>query len=124
MHEDVTLPGFAERFLGRDGAEKPDWVVTSPPYKGAVKYVQVALALCSKGAATKLPLSFLEPCKDRGEWLDENPPTFCIFLRRETNGQHYGPLKVGEFWGVWEKPKSNFVCRVLREVPPSSSPII
>ncbi|CAN0115810.1 unnamed protein product [Ectocarpus sp. 6 AP-2014] len=90
------------------GVRRPDWVVTSPPYKGAIKYVKAAMAVAEKGVALKLPLPFMEPCGDRGVWLKKNPPSACIFLRRAT----YTPahIMMGEFWGVWRKNES-------REVP-------
>lgn len=73
--------------------------MTSPPYKGAFNFVKAALSVAEKGVALKLPLSFLEPCEDRGAWLSANPPALCVFLRRAK----YTPAKVmvGEFWGVW-----------------------
>ncbi|CAN0114147.1 unnamed protein product, partial [Hapterophycus canaliculatus] len=64
------------------GAERLDWVVTSPPYKGAIKFVNAALAVATVGVALKSPLSFMEPCVDGSAWLQENLPSKCIFLRR------------------------------------------
>lgn len=76
-------------------------IVTSPPYKGAIKFVKAALEVAKHGVALKLPLSFMEPCGDRATWLKENSPSVCVFLRRST----YTPalVIVGEFWGVWYK---------------------
>lgn len=97
---DASLLSFPDDFLKANPGKQPDWVVTSPPYKGAVGFVKAALAVATKGVALKLPLSFLEPCADRGGWLVDNPPAVCVFLRRAkyTNAHH---VIVGEFWGVW-----------------------
>ncbi|CAN0056580.1 unnamed protein product, partial [Pylaiella littoralis] len=76
-----SVLSFRDDFLKANSGKRPDWVVTSPPYKGAVGFVKAALAVATKGAALKLPLSFLEPCADRGGWLAETPPAVCVFLR-------------------------------------------
>ncbi|CAM9870676.1 unnamed protein product [Ectocarpus sp. 6 AP-2014] len=96
---DASLASFGADFLLAKPGQRPDWVLTSPPYKGALEYVKSALSLAAKGVALKLPLSFLEPCADRGKWLQANPPAVCVFLRRV----RYTPahVMVGEFWGVW-----------------------
>lgn len=104
---DASLASFPEDFLLANPGKQPDWVLTSLPYKGALAFVEAALSEAKEGVALKLPISFLEPCADRGEWLEENPPAVCIFLRRAkyTSAHH---VKVGEFWGVWY---TSGVCR-------------
>ncbi|CAM9339608.1 unnamed protein product [Pylaiella littoralis] len=97
---DTSAPTFAQEYLA-SGAQQPDWVVTSPPYKGAINFVKGAMEVARYGVAFKLLLSFMGPCGDRGEWLQRNPPSICVFLRRV----RYTPAHVmmGEFWGVWYK---------------------
>ncbi|CAN0277076.1 unnamed protein product [Pylaiella littoralis] len=68
----TSAPTFAQEYLA-SGAQQPDWVVTSPPYKGAINFVKGAMELARYGVALKLPLSFMEPCGDRGVWLQRNP---------------------------------------------------
>jgi len=103
-HEDATTTDFPSTFVeGICQGAKPDWVVTSPPYKDAIKFVRSALSVCGKGAALKLPLAFLESCSDRGSWLADHPPQCCIFLRRQGYGS--GMPRMGEFWGVWYNAK-------------------
>lgn len=98
-HLDASATTFRADFLAGGVRQQPDWVVTSPPYKGAMKFVTAALSVAKKGVALKLSLSFLEPCADRGEWLSANPPALCVLLRR---GKYTpAPVNVGEFWGVW-----------------------
>ncbi|CAM9759056.1 unnamed protein product [Pylaiella littoralis] len=90
---------FPREYLEKAG--QPDWVVTSPPYRGAINFVKSALGVARYGVALKLPLSFLEPCADRGIWLKENPPSVCVVLRRVTHTPAH--VIVGESWGVWYK---------------------
>lgn len=94
-HLDASATTFCADFLEDGVQQRPDWVVTSPPYKGALKFVKATLSVAKKGVALKLPLSFLEPCADRGEWLSANPPALCVLLRRA----RYTPVQVmvGEF---------------------------
>ncbi|CAM9743371.1 unnamed protein product [Ectocarpus sp. 12 AP-2014] len=54
------------------------------------------MSLATKGVAVKLPLSFLEPCADRGGWLQTNAPSACVFLRR-AKYTRVNKLKMGEF---------------------------
>ena len=102
MHEDASCEDFVQAYCQEKSRPRPHWVVTSPPYKGAIKYARVALSLCQTGVALKLPLSFLEPCGDRVEWLSTNAPAICIFLRRKAD-YDISNIRVGEFWGVWYK---------------------
>lgn len=100
---------FADSFVSGvcEGA-KPNWVVTSPPYKNVVGFVRAALAVCRMGAALKLSLAILTPCSDRESWLVKNAPHICIFLKRQKYGDRYPRQKygdrystTGEFWGGW-----------------------
>ncbi|CAB1109634.1 unnamed protein product [Ectocarpus sp. CCAP 1310/34] len=97
---EVLTNDVSSRLSPAHPGKQPDWVVTSPPYKGAVGFVKAVLAVAAKGVALRLPLSFRKPCADRGSWLVDNPPVMCGFLRRAkyTHAHH---VKVGEFWGVW-----------------------
>lgn len=96
---DASAVSFADNFVSIH-ARKPDWVLTSPPYSGAISFVKTALSVAKKGVAMKLPLSFLEPCADRGDWLKAHPPAVCVFLRRVRHTPA-AQVMVGEFWGVW-----------------------
>ncbi|CAM9160432.1 unnamed protein product [Hapterophycus canaliculatus] len=97
---DASSHSFPREYLEKAG-QQPDWVVTSPPYKGAIKFVEAALGVARYGVALKLLISFMEPCEDRAIWLKKKPPSICVFMRRST----YSPahIIVGEFWGVWYK---------------------
>lgn len=81
---DASLVSFADDFLAANTGKQPDWVVTSPPYKGALEFVKAALTVAKVGVALKLPLSFLEPCADRGGWLQLNPSMFAFFYGEQS----------------------------------------
>ncbi|CAM9715405.1 unnamed protein product [Ectocarpus sp. 6 AP-2014] len=97
---DASLELFPEDFLAAYSGKRPEWVVTSPPYSRALTFVKVAMSLATKGVAFKMPIFFLEPYADRGGWLQTNPPSVCVFLRR-AKYTRANNAKTGEFWGVW-----------------------
>ncbi|CAB1101013.1 unnamed protein product [Ectocarpus sp. CCAP 1310/34] len=103
---DASSASFTDDFLAAHHEQQPDWVVTRPPYNGALAFVKAALPVAKKGVALKLPLSFLEPCADRAGWLQANPPALCMMMSRA----RYQPahVRVGEFWGVWYPPGSGY----------------
>eukprot|EP00752_Nemacystus_decipiens_P003221 g2981.t2 len=63
-HMDATTDAFAETFVQDE--KRPDWIVTSPPYKHAFAILKQALRIGRAGVAFKLRLTFLEPTKTRG----------------------------------------------------------
>ncbi|CAM9152268.1 unnamed protein product [Ectocarpus sp. 13 AM-2016] len=97
---DASLESFLEDFFAAYSGKRPEWVVTSPPYSRALNFVKAAMSLATKGAAFKMPISFLEPCAGRGGWLQTKPPSVCAFLRRAKYTRAKN-AKMGEFWGVW-----------------------
>ncbi|CAN0373515.1 unnamed protein product [Ectocarpus sp. 12 AP-2014] len=101
---DASLESFPDDFVAASSRKRPDWVVTSPPYNGALAFVKAATSLATKGVAVKLPLSCLAPCADRGGWLQTNPPSVCVFLRR-ARCTCVNRAKLGEFRGVWYTPE-------------------
>lgn len=56
-------------------------VITNPPFNQAIEIVRNAVDQ-DQTCAFFLRLSFLEPTKDRGEWLKDNPPAGLIVLPR------------------------------------------
>ncbi|CAM9767933.1 unnamed protein product [Ectocarpus sp. 4 AP-2014] len=97
---DASLESFPEDFLAAYSEKRPEWVVTSPSYSRALTFAKAAMSLATKGVAFKIPISFLEPCAYRGGWLQTNPPSVCLFLRR-AKCTRANNAKMGEFWGVW-----------------------
>ena len=74
--------------------------------------MKAALAVATHSVTFKLSLSFLEPCVDRGVWLQNNAPAMVVFRRRA----NYAPalVAVRELWGVWYKTEArNVPTRVV-----------
>lgn len=78
-----------------------DWVVSNPPFKDAVRIVQNACQFARVGVVMLLRLSFLEPCEDRGEWLERNPPTTQIVVPRISFTGDGRTDSVTCAWFVW-----------------------
>ena len=54
----------------------PDLIITNPPYNQAFDILKNAQKHARAGVILLLRLSFLEPTKKRGKWLQTHPPTF------------------------------------------------
>lgn len=101
-HMDAATDEFCETFC--EEARRPDWVVSSPPYKNAFAILKQALRIGRVGVAFKLRLTFLEPTKTRGGWLRANPPDMIVVLTRATyRGRKCSSV---EAWFVWEKAQA------------------
>ena len=98
-HLDATTEAFAETFSQDE--IRPDWIISSPPYKHAFTILRQALRVGRVGVAFKLRLTFLEPTKTRGRWLTENSPNSIVVLPRAT----YRGRKCSstEAWFAWKK---------------------
>lgn len=87
-----------------------DWVITNPPYKEAEKIIPLAYKYAKKGIAMLLRLSYLEPTKNRAEFLKNTPLTKLIVVnprprfRSDTNSTD----SVTSAWFIWEKDLTNF----------------
>ncbi|CAN0364435.1 unnamed protein product [Pylaiella littoralis] len=96
-HLDASGADFVQAY--GQGDNRPDWVVTSPPYKNAFAILKQALHVAQGGVVFKLRLSFLEPTKTRGQWLKDNPPSLTIVLPCAV---HRGrKCNVPEAWFMW-----------------------
>ncbi|CAM9976012.1 unnamed protein product, partial [Pylaiella littoralis] len=101
-HVDVTTDTFYNVFS--DEMRRPDWIVTSPPYKTAFAILKQTLRIGRVGVAYKLRLDFLEPTKTRGRWFAENSPDKVVVLPRATyRGRRCCST---EAWFVWNKGKA------------------
>ena len=83
--------------------EKPDWIVTNPPFCHAPGMVPLAYANSSVGIAMLLRLSFLEPCLNRAEFLVNHPPTQLIVLPRISFTGDGGTDSMTCGWMIWDK---------------------
>ena len=79
-HLDVLTSEFLKEYV--QGDRQPQWIVTSPPYKHAFAILRQALVVARAGVIFKLRLSFLEPTKTRGTWLQKTPPALTLLLPR------------------------------------------
>ena len=105
---DASSVEFVEYFL--EEGRRPEWFVTSPPYRNAFAFLKNACRIAKVGVAFKLRLNFLEPVNSRAQWLMQNPPTKMIVLTRAT---YRGRPSAGvEAWFVW---------KIGHETPPGSS---
>ena len=65
---------FVEYLL--EEGRRPEWFVTSPPYRNALAFLKNACRIAKKvGVAFKLRLNFLEPVNSRAQ-ADAKPPCY------------------------------------------------
>ena len=62
---DASTDAFRQAY-GEDGV-RPHWVVTSPPYKNALRISKQAMDKTRAGVAFKLRIHFLEPTRACGD---------------------------------------------------------
>jgi hypothetical protein len=88
-----------------------DWVVTNPPFNGAFSILKHAYQHVGR-VALLLRLSFLEPTKQRGLWLSQNPPDKLIVLPRwsyTANGKSDSVTTAWMIWDRFNRPAQNIV---------------
>ncbi len=82
------------------------WVITNPPFKKAWEIIPLAYEHATRGIAFLIPLTHLEPCKDRSPFLKEHPPDRLIIFnprpkwRNDTDNTDLRTVA----WFVWHKP--------------------
>jgi hypothetical protein len=95
LHYDATGPLWTVPEL--DGV---DWVISNPPFNVAFPILAQAFERSRVGVAFLLRKTFLEPTKERGPWLEKNPPAMTICLPRHSfRGK--GSDSVSTDWFVW-----------------------
>ena len=105
---DASSAEFVEYFL--EESRRPEWFVTSPPYRNAFAFLKNACRIAKVGVAFKLRLIFLEPVISRAQWLKQNPRATVIVLTRATYRGR--PSAAVEAWFVW---------KIGHETPPGPS---
>jgi hypothetical protein len=83
-----------------------DWVVSNPPFSDAMEITRLAVEHARVGVAMLLRLSFLEPTEDRGQWLEDHPPTHLIVCPRISFTGDGKTDSVTTAWFVWEHGKT------------------
>lgn len=76
-----------------EGYEAIDYVITNPPFSKVMDILPLAKENSRYGVAMLLGLNFLEPRKNRVDWLIENPISKIILIS--------GDGKTA--WFVWDK---------------------
>lgn len=84
-----------------------DWVITNPPFSLAPIILPLAFEHCRKGVIFLLRLSYLEPCKDRSDWLKANSKKHSnlIVINPRINFSYdsEGTDNVTSAWFIWQK---------------------
>ncbi len=103
----VCNPDMVMNYLETDLGYLPfDWVITNPPFSLAYPMLLKAMCEARVGVAFLLRLSFVEPTEQRGDWLEENPPTGRITLPRYSFTGDGRSDNVTAEWLVWFKDRS------------------
>lgn len=109
-HFDVTDPYGWKALWDKYGEFQ--WIVTNPPFKHAFEILLHSHKRATIGVAFLLRLSFLEPTFDRGEWLQENPPTGVLVLPRISFTGDGKTDSVTCAWMVWNKTDSDLWVKI------------
>ena len=80
-----------------------DWIVTNPPFSIAAAIVPAAYEKARLGIAMFLRLSYLEPCQNRGEWLERHPLSKLIVLPRISFNGSGKTDSCTTAWMIWDK---------------------
>lgn len=86
-----------------------DWVCTNPPYaQDAAPIIKNAWAKARIGVAAFLLTSFLEPCDDRADFLQQHPPSLVIIMprfcfRKDKRGTRWATDNITISCFVWDK---------------------
>lgn len=100
QERDATTPSFWERHC-------PQWVVTNPPFSVAEQILPHAFEAATLGVAFLLRLTYLEPTKNRSQWLQEHADRLRFVVpvnprpqfRRDARGTDSCTCA----WFVWDK---------------------
>ncbi len=87
--------------------ESVDWVITNPPFNGAMQirrniHAQWLVGDGPQHVAMLLRLSFLEPTKDREQFLSNHPPTQLLVLPRTSFTLDGKTDSVTCAWMIWD----------------------
>lgn len=89
-------------WTGPHGISGPHLVVTNPPFNQAFDILK-NLNHQVGAVALLLRLTFLEPTKERGEWLSKNPPQKVIVLPRYSFTGDGKTDSVTCAWMIWDR---------------------
>lgn len=82
---------------------KVDYVITNPPFSKVMDILPLAKDFSEYGVAMLLGLNFLEPCKNRVDWLIDNPISKIISIPRISFTGDGKTAQRSTAWFVWDK---------------------
>lgn len=80
-----------------------DWVITNPPFSDAMDVLKNLYPQAREGLALLLRVSFSEPTQDRGDWLQQTPPSKIIHVPRISFTGDGKTDSVHTAWFIWFK---------------------
>ena len=87
-----------------------DWCVTNPPYVAAEKILPIAFKRSMEGVAALLRLSYLEPTRRRGWWLQMMAPYLSELIvfnpRPKFRADSSGSDSMTVAWFIWKRSAS------------------
>ncbi|MEH1899349.1 MAG: hypothetical protein V7K94_29425 [Nostoc sp.] len=92
-----------------DSLPECDWICTNPPYSEfAAPIIKNAYQKARIGVAAFLLTSFLEPCDDRADFLQQHPPSLVLILprfcfRKDKKGKRWATDNITISCFVWDK---------------------
>ena len=103
---DATQPETWDAFEELIGIP-PGWCITNPPFNQASRILPLALERCTHGVIALLRLSYLEPCANRGPWLEQHQDRLSIlFLPKRVSFTGDGPTdSEATAWILWGKQR-------------------
>lgn len=111
-HHDADFYGDAGKSETWDAFEDlmgapPAWCITNPPFNQASLILPLAMERCTHGVIALLRLSYLEPCANRGHWLEQHQDRLSIlFLPKRISFTGDGQTdNVATAWFIWGKER-------------------
>jgi hypothetical protein len=106
VHGDASDPDTWEAFEELIGMP-PAWCITNPPFNQASRILPLAMERCTMGVIALLRLSYLEPCANRGPWLEQHQDRLSIlFLPKRVSFTGDGQTdNVATAWFIWGKDR-------------------
>jgi len=85
-----------------------DWIITNPPFTSALPILQNAFDHAKIGVIFFLRLTFMEPTKERGDWLFDHPRYLDLVyprfkFRKDKTGKDWASDSVPMVAMIWRK---------------------
>lgn len=80
-----------------------DWIISNPPFNQSPDIIPMAYDKANEGIIMLLRLSYLEPCNNRKEWLNDHPPNILVINKRVSFTGNGKSDSCTTAWFVWLK---------------------